>query len=171
MNVLLVVGETYCGKGYFISKLEHVFKDIKVIHTGDLIRNLVGSKKLNVNNSIVTDGAIISKALSNEIEIIISKQEPGILVLDNPMKNKSQAESILNMFNSFNIDLNKVTVLWIENRRSKLDYSSRGRIDDNMIPKKIALWKAENNELKKFLDEKHINVVNISNTDKGFLFF
>lgn len=171
MNVLLIVGETYCGKGYFISKLEHIFKDMKVVHTGNLIRDLVSSKKLKADSSVAADGTIISKALSDEIERIISKRKPGILVLDNPMKNRSQAESVLDMLSSFNIDISKVTVLWIENNRSELDYNSRGRADDSMIPKKIALWKAESGGLRMLLDEKHINVVSISNTDRGFLLF
>lgn len=170
MNTILVVGETYCGKGFFISKLEKIFHDIKVIHTGDLIRKLIENGKLKNTNNPTISGTTISNIISNELKSILSNKKPAILVLDNPIKNVDQANNVFEMLKSFNIKNKDITTLWITNKRENFDYKSRNRKDDNMIPKKMALWKTESDALRQYLEKNNINIIDIQNTDKGILF-
>lgn len=168
MNILLVCGECYAGKGMLISKLEKAFNDIKVIHVGDILRSKVKEifKDENFKNHPAIDGKIIAQIVDEKLQ---EYKDSALVVIDNPMKNIEQAEAIIEVLNKWELFSEDIKVLWVSNERSENDYSKRGRADDDLIPKKLALWKIEGPKLRKYLEDSNVTIDDIVNTDSGFL--
>lgn len=165
-DILIVCGECYCGKGMFISKLEKIFSNCYVIHIGDIIRKESEKLNFNFNKDLAISGKIIAEIIEKQILSVVGSNK--LIIVDNPMKNVDQAENILGLFEDFNM-LESVKVLWVTNARTNNDYTKRGRIDDNMIPKKLEDWKKNGSKFRKYIEKKNIPIFDIKNTDDGFL--
>lgn len=165
MNILIICGESYSGKSWFISKLGKMFSDMDVIHVGDVLRQMGFDKSLN---SASIPGDVIADVVNKRL-LEYKNNKASIVVIDNPMKNVEQAEALLKMFESWELYPEDVEVVWMTNERTVVDYSKRQRSDDNLIPQKLALWKTEGPALREFLERKNVTIVDVKNTDRGFL--
>lgn len=168
MNIIIVCGECYSGKGMLISKLEKIFSDSFIIHIGDIVRSKADKLGFDFNKQLALSGDIIAEIIDEQIFKAFCYNMSSIII-DNPMKNVEQAEAVLGMFKRLDI-LENVKVVWVSNSRTNTDYSKRGRIDDNMIPKKIEAWKKEGSKLRKYIEDNNIPIFDVMNVDEGFLF-
>lgn len=162
MNILIVCGETYSGKSWFISRLEKMLSDMKVIHTGDILRRMNFDKSLNC-------ASIPGEVIADIIDRNLHESRASVVVIDNPMKNVEQAEALLKMLERWDLQPEDIKVVWMINERTDIDYSWRKRSDDNLIPQKLALWRTEGPALREYLESRKVVIIDVKNIDRGFL--
>ena len=155
MKIICVVGECYSGKSFLIEKLTNIFQ-ATVIHLGDIFR------KKNYN-SICVDEHIVATTL---IDFCNNTPVEKNVIIDNAFKNVKQAEAVLS---SIGKEIG-ISIIWVTNKRSEVDLSSRNRIDDKNIESKLKLWKENEKDLREFLEKNNYKIQDVYNTDNGFLF-
>ena len=154
MKIICIVGQCYCGKSHFI---EHYLKRIfpcSVIHLGEYFRQ----RKF--------DGVRVSSEIfDSTVKLLLTSEEfEGTVILDNAFKDVEQAEIVLNELGTQNI-----SVLWMLDKRSNVDFKKRGREDDIYIEQKRKLWQDNADSLYQYLIDRKVDIIKVYNTDDGFL--
>ena len=148
------MGQCYCGKSHFI---EHYLKRIfhcSVIHLGEYFRQ----RKF--------DGVRVSSEIfDSTIKLLLTSEEfEGTVIFDNAFKDVEQAEIVLNELGTQNI-----SVIWMLDKRSNVDFKKRGREDDIYIEQKRKLWQDNADSLYQYLIDRKVDIIKVYNTDDGFL--
>lgn len=154
MKIICVVGECYCGKSHLLRKFERI-SDVSIIHLGDIFRK-------NKFDGVCVDEKTIANVVS---KTIMSGHFHDNIVIDNAFKTVEQAKAILKM-----APKDCISIWWVSNKRTDVDYSSRGREDDANIEAKIKLWRENETELRKYIEDNGFEIQDIYNTNEGFLF-
>ena len=154
MKIICIVGQCYCGKSHFI---EHYLKRIfpcSVIHLGEYFRQ----QKF--------DGVRVSSEIfDSTVKILLTSEEfDGTVIFDNAFKDVEQAETVLNELGTQNI-----SVIWMLDKRSNVDFKKRGREDDIYIEQKRKLWQDNADSLYQYLIDRKVDIIKVYNTDDGFL--
>lgn len=154
MKIICIVGQCYCGKSHFI---EHYLKRIfpcSVIHLGEYFRQ----QKF--------DGVrVSSEILASTIKhLLISEQFEDTIILDNAFKDVEQAEAVLKELSN-----QDVSVMWMLDKRSNVDFKKRGREDDINIEQKRKLWQNNASDLDQYLIDKKVDIIRVYNTDEGYV--
>lgn len=84
------------------------------------------------------------------------------------MKNIEQAAAVLNKLHEWELFPGDIRVIWLHNKRASFSYSSRKRVDDSLIPQKLADWKKDGAALRAYL-QQCVPIYDVHNTDEGFL--
>lgn len=154
MKVICLVGQCYCGKSHFI---EHYLKRMcscSVIHLGEYFRK---QKILGVRVS--------PDILARTIEFLLEAEHLNdTVIIDNAFKDVEQADAVLKELSSYD-----VSVIWMHDKRSFIDFKQRGREDDVNIKQKRRLWQDNANALGQYLIDKKVDVIRVYNTDKGYV--
>lgn len=154
MKIICIVGQCYCGKSHFI---EHYLKRIfpcSVIHLGEYFRQ----QKF--------DGVRVSSEIfDSTVKLLLTSPEfEGTVIFDNAFKDVEQAEIVLNELGTQNI-----SVIWMLDKRSNVDFKKRGREDDIYIEQKRKLWQDNADSLYQYLIDRKVDIIKVYNTDDGFL--
>ena len=154
MKIICIVGQCYCGKSHFI---EHYLKRIfpcNVIHLGEYFRQ----RKF--------DGVrVSSEVFDSTVKLLLTSEEfEGTVIFDNAFKDVEQAETVLNELGTQNI-----SVIWMLDKRSNVDFKKRGREDDIYIEQKRKLWQDNADSLYQYLIDRKVDIIKVYNTDDGFL--
>ena len=154
MKIICIVGQCYCGKSHFI---EHYLKRIfpcSVIHLGEYFRQ----QKF--------DGVRVSSEIfDSTVKLLLTSEEfDGTVIFDNAFKDVEQAETVLNELGTQNI-----SVIWMLDKRSNVDFKKRGREDDIYIEQKRKLWQDNADSLYQYLIDRKVDIIKVYNTDDGFL--
>lgn len=154
MKIICIVGQCYCGKSHFI---EHYLKRIfpcSVIHLGEYFRQ----QKF--------DGIRVSSEIfDSTVKLLLTSEEfEGTVIFDNAFKDVEQAEIVLNELSTQNI-----SVIWMLDKRSNVDFKKRGREDDIYIEQKRKLWQDNADSLYQYLIDRKVDIIKVYNTDDGFL--
>ena len=154
MKIICIVGQCYCGKSHFI---EHYLKRIfpcSVIHLGEYFRQ----QKF--------DGVRVSSEIfDSTVKLLLTSEEfEGTVIFDNAFKDVEQAEIVLNELSTQNI-----SVIWMLDKRSNVDFKKRGREDDIYIEQKRKLWQDNADSLYQYLIDRKVDIIKVYNTDDGFL--
>ena len=154
MKIICIVGQCYCGKSHFI---EHYLKRIfpcSVIHLGEYFRQ----QKF--------DGVRVSSEIfDSTVKLLLTSEEfEGTVIFDNAFKDVEQAEIVLNELGTQNI-----SVIWMLDKRSNVDFKKRGREDDIYIEQKRKLWQDNADSLYQYLIDRKVDIIKVYNTDDGFL--
>ena len=154
MKIICIVGQCYCGKSHFI---EHYLKRIfpcSVIHLGEYFRQ----RKF--------DGVRVSSEIfDSTVKLLLTSEEfEGAVIFDNAFKDVEQAKIILNELGTQNI-----SVIWMLDKRSNVDFKKRGREDDIYIEQKRKLWQDNADSLYQYLIDRKVDIIKVYNTDDGFL--
>lgn len=154
MKIICIVGQCYCGKSHFI---EHYLKRIfpcSVIHLGEYFRQ----RKF--------DGVrVSSEVFDSTVKLLLTSEEfEGTVIFDNAFKDVEQAETVLNELGTQNI-----SVIWMLDKRSNVDFKKRGRKDDIYIEQKRKLWQDNADSLYQYLIDRKVDIIKVYNTDDGFL--
>ena len=154
MKIICIVGQCYCGKSHFI---EHYLKRIfpcSVIHLGEYFRQ----QKF--------DGVrVSSEVFDSTVKLLLTSEEfEGTVIFDNAFKDVEQAETVLNELGTQNI-----SVIWMLDKRSNVDFKKRGREDDIYIEQKRKLWQDNADSLYQYLIDRKVDIIKVYNTDDGFL--
>lgn len=154
MKIICIIGQCYCGKSHFI---EHYLKRIfpcSVIHLGEYFRQ----QKF--------DGVrVSSEILASTIKyLLMSEQFEDTIILDNAFKDVEQAEAVLKELSNQN-----VSVMWMLDKRSNVDFKKRGREDDINIEQKRKLWQNNASDLDRYLIDKKVDIIRVYNTDEGYV--
>lgn len=154
MKIICIVGQCYCGKSHFI---EHYLKRIfpcSVIHLGEYFRQ----QKF--------DGVrVSSEVFDSTVKLLLTSEEfEGTVIFDNAFKDVEQAEIVLNELGTQNI-----SVIWMLDKRSNVDFKKRGREDDIYIEQKRKLWQDNADSLYQYLIDRKVDIIKVYNTDDGFL--
>ena len=154
MKIICIVGQCYCGKSHFI---EHYLKRIfpcSVIHLGEYFRQ----RKF--------DGVRVSSEIfDSTVKLLLTSEEfEGTVIFDNAFKDVEQAKIILNELGTQNI-----SVIWMLDKRSNVDFKKRGREDDIYIEQKRKLWQYNADSLYQYLIDRKVDIIKVYNTDDGFL--
>ena len=154
MKIICIVGQCYCGKSHFI---EHYLKRIfpcSVIHLGEYFRR----QKF--------DGVRVSSEIfDSTVKLLLTSEEfEGTVIFDNAFKDVEQAEIVLNELGTQNI-----SVIWMLDKRSNVDFKKRGREDDIYIEQKRKLWQDNADSLYQYLIDRKVDIIKVYNTDDGFL--
>lgn len=154
MKIICLVGQCYCGKSHFI---EHHLKRMcscSVIHLGEYFRK---QKILGVRVS--------PDILANTIKCLLEAEHfNDTVIIDNAFKDVEQADVVLKELSGYD-----VSVMWIHDKRSFIDFKQRGREDDVNIKQKRRLWQDNANALGQYLIDKKVDVIRVYNTDKGYV--
>lgn len=154
MKIICLVGQCYSGKSHFI---EHYLKRMfpcSIIHLGEHFRQK-GFDGVRVD----------SEVLANTIKhLLITEHFGDTIILDNAFKDVEQADAVLK-----ELDGQNVSVMWLCDKRSYVDFSKRGRDDDTNIEQKRKLWKDNSNALNHHLIDRGIDIIRVYNTDEGYL--
>lgn len=154
MKIICIVGQCYCGKSHFI---EHYLKRIfpcSVIHLGEYFRQ----QKF--------DGVrVSSEILASTIKYLLETGHfENTVIIDNAFKDVEQAESVLKELNN-----QDVSVMWMLDKRSNVDFKKRGREDDINIEQKRKLWQNNASDLDQYLIDKKVDIIRVYNTDEGYV--
>ena len=154
MKIICIVGQCYCGKSHFI---KHYLKRIfpcSVIHLGEYFRQ----QKF--------DGVRVSSEIfDSTVKLLLTSEEfEGTVIFDNAFKDVEQAEIVLNELGTQNI-----SVIWMLDKRSNVDFKKRGREDDIYIEQKRKLWQDNADSLYQYLIDRKVDIIKVYNTDDGFL--
>lgn len=154
MKIICIVGQCYCGKSHFI---EHYLKRIfpcNVIHLGEYFRK----QKF--------DGVrVSSEVFDSTVKLLLTSPEfADTVIFDNAFKDVEQAETVLNELGTQNI-----SVIWMLDKRSSVDFKKRGREDDIYIEQKRKLWQDNADALYQYLIDRKVDIIKVYNTDDGFL--
>lgn len=154
MKIICIIGQCYCGKSHFI---EHYLKRIfpcSVIHLGEYFRH----QKF--------DGVrVSSEILASTIKHLLTfEQFKNTVILDNAFKDVEQAEAVLKELSN-----QDVSIMWMLDKRSNVDFKKRGREDDINIEQKRRLWQDNASALEQYLINKEIDVIRVYNTDEGYV--
>lgn len=154
MKIICIIGQCYCGKSHFI---EHYLKRIfpcSVIHLGEYFRQ----QKF--------DGVrVSSEILASTIKyLLMSEQFEDTIILDNAFKDVEQAEAVLKELSN-----QDVSVMWMLDKRSNVDFKKRGREDDINIEQKRKLWQNNASDLDRYLIDKKVDIIRVYNTDEGYI--
>lgn len=154
MKIICIVGQCYCGKSHFI---EHYLKRIfpcSVIHLGEYFRQ----QKF--------DGIRVSSEIfDSTVKLLLTSEEfEGTVIFDNAFKDVEQAEIVLSELGTQNI-----SVIWMLDKRSNVDFKKRGREDDIYIEQKRKLWQDNADSLYQYLIDRKVDIIKVYNTDDGFL--
>ena len=154
MKIICIVGQCYCGKSHFI---EHYLKRIfpcSVIHLGEYFRQ----RKF--------DGVRVSSEIfDSTVKLLLTSEEfEGTVIFDNAFKDVEQAEIVVNELGTQNI-----SVIWMLDKRSNVDFKKRGREDDIYIEQKHKLWQDNADSLYQYLIDRKVDIIKVYNTDDGFL--
>lgn len=151
-EIICVCGPSYCGKTHFINTF---YKDEMVFHIGDYFR----SKFFNKD---VVDPDDLAAAIKKFI--FKDNKDKKTIILDNPFKNINQAIAVLDILKGCT-----VCVYIIYDKRTNIDITSRNRSDDKNIESKQIYWDAYKDEMIDYLKEKKIKIIDLYNTDYGWL--
>ena len=154
MKIICIIGQCYCGKSHFI---EHYLKRIfpcSVIHLGEYFRQ----QKF--------DGVrVSSEILASTIKHLLTfEQFKNTVILDNAFKDVEQADAVLKELSN-----QDVSIMWMLDKRSNVDFKKRGREDDINIEQKRRLWQDNASALEQYLIDKKVNVIKVYNTDEGYV--
>lgn len=154
MKIICIVGQCYCGKSYFI---EHYLKRIfpcSIIHLGEYFRQ----QKF--------DGVRVSPdILASTIKHLLETEHfEDTIILDNAFKDVEQTEAVLRELSN-----QDVSVMWMLDKRSNVDFKKRGRKDDINIEQKRKLWQDNASALDQYLLEKGVDIIKVYNTDEGYV--
>ena len=155
----LIIGPSYCGKTEFIKK-ETLIRNI--FSLGDYFRNI------RQNNSIAVSPEALKMAM---VDCMRGHEDDKIVVFDNAFKNVEQAKVAIGLLEKYR----EIEVYCIDDTRSNVDITTRGRIDDSHVEEKQQQWRDDWPELKKYLmqlyNSRKIGLTYILNTDVGFKYF
>ena len=125
-----------------------------VIHLGEYFRN---QKILGVRVS--------PEILAGTIKYLLEAEHfNDTVIIDNAFKDVEQADVVLKELSGYD-----VSVMWIHDKRSFIDFKQRGREDDVNIKQKRRLWQDNANALGQYLIDKKVDVIRVYNTDKGYV--
>ena len=154
MKIICLVGQCYSGKSHFI---EHYLKRMfpcSVIHLGEHFRQK-GFDGVRVD----------SEVLANMIKHLLETEHfEDTIILDNAFKDVEQADAVLK-----ELDGQNVSVMWLCDKRSYVDFKKRGRNDDTNIEQKRKLWEDNSDALYQYLIDRKVDIIKVYNTDDGFL--
>ena len=159
LKAILVIGPSYCGKSYFIDTVINQKAWCKVIYVGDLCR--AKSKKIGRALNHVYEASEIAEIVGAVLEN--EPNETGVWIIDNLFKTKEGIKAI------DLLHLDDVIVYLVKDVRTKVDFSSRGREDDQYIQAKREIWASEEAGILEELDRRDLVVRTVLNTDNGFL--
>lgn len=154
MKIICLVGQCYCGKSHFI---EHHLKRMcscSVIHLGEYFRqqNILGVR-------------VSPDILAGTIKCLLEAEHfNDTVIIDNAFKDVEQADAVLKELSGYD-----VSVMWMHDKRSFIDFKQRGREDDVNIKQKRRLWQDNANALGQYLIDKKVDVIKVYNTDKGYV--
>ena len=154
MKIICLVGQCYCGKSHFI---EHYLKRMcscSVIHLDEYFRQ---QKILGVRVS----PDIFARTIKCLLE---AEHFNDTVIIDDAFKDVEQADAVLKELSGYD-----VSVMWIHDKRSFIDFKQRGREDDVNIKQKRRLWQDNANALGQYLIDKKVDVIRVYNTDKGYV--
>ena len=154
MKVICLVGPCYCGKTHFIEHCLNKDGKASVIHLGQYFRQ----QKFN---GVYVGPEILAKTIDY---LFHCEHLHDTVIIDNAFKDVYQAEAVLKLFNKEDVD-----VYWMNDCRSKVDYTTRGREDDCNISGKLSLWRQNCGYLLKYLQDNNYHLVNVNNTDGGYV--
>ena len=163
MEDIFLVGPSYCGKTEFTKYLEKELGHLGIItvHVGDCIRELCKKKKKETPVTAGTD------LFYDVLEAQIIPEVLDAYIIDNAFKNKEQFNHLKEYWDYIGRDW---LVYWVEDKRTNVDFTSRGREDDDMIEKKRHLWELNKSEIWQVLTTNYPNRIRIvENTDNGFI--
>lgn len=163
MKIICLVGQCYSGKSHFI---EHYLKRMfpcSVIHLGEHFRQK-GFDGVRVDSEVLADmikhllGCLLTDGH------LVNNTAENMIVLDNAFKDVEQADAVLK-----ELDGQNVSVMWLCDKRSYVDFKKRGRNDDTNIEQKRKLWEDNSDALYQYLIDRKVDIIKVYNTDDGFL--
>ncbi len=112
------------------------------------------------------DGIRVSPdILANTIKCLLEAEHfNDTVIIDNAFKDVEQADAVLKELSCYD-----VSVMWMHDKRSFIDFKQRGREDDVNIKQKRRLWQDNANALGQYLIDKKVDVIKVYNTDKGYV--
>lgn len=154
MKVICLVGQCYCGKSHFIEHHLKRMSSCSVIHLGEYFRQ----QKFD---GVRVSSEILAKTIKHLLE---TEHLNDTVILDNAFKDVEQAEAVLKVLNVYD-----VSVMWMHDKRSYVDFKKRGREDDANIKQKRRLWQDNASALGQYLIDKEVDVIRVYNTDDGYV--
>lgn len=152
----LVVGKPYCGKTEFTKVLRRLLGTISVLKIGDYVREY----------HKVPPETISIEELTEIIEDYITCRSLPVII-DNPAKTAEQMRAVVNLLNEHGRDYE---IIWINDHRTCVDFTKRGRSDDIFLEKKQKLFDEEEQGILQAALKSGRQIIPVYNTDKGFLF-
>ena len=131
-----------------------------VIHLGEYFRQK-GFDGVRVDSEVLANTI---KHLRCQWQLSTDEHFEDTIILDNAFKDVEQADAVLKELDSQN-----VSVMWLCDKRSNVDFKKRGRDDDTNIEQKRKLWEDNSNALNHYLIDKGIDIIRVHNTDEGYL--
>ena len=132
-KVIIIIGPPGCGKGTQINLIEDKFP-LQVLEMGNILRNI--SEENNKESRFIKSYLLKGKLLPDEyvldiVENFILKSKKEILFFDGFPRYLSQAKSMENIFNKYNINKYFALEIKIKNSEVLKRLKIRGRADDN----------------------------------------
>ena len=125
-----------------------------VIHLGEYFR------QQNFDGIRVSPD-ILARTIKHLLE---TENLENTVILDNAFKDVEQAEEVLKVLNNYD-----VSVMWMHDKRSFVDFKQRCREDDGNIKQKRRLWQDNSSALGQYLIDKEADVIRVYNTDDGYV--
>ncbi len=125
-----------------------------VIHLGEYFRQ----QKFD---GVRVSSEVLAKTIKHLLE---TEHFEDTVILDNAFKDVEQAEAVLKELNNY-----EVSVMWMHDKRSYIDFKQRGREDDGNIKQKRRLWQDNASALGQYLIDKEVDVIRVYNTDDGYV--
>lgn len=156
---IFLVGPSYCGKSE-LCKIIGRFVALNEVHVGDCVRRRYERWNEEVPMKISCDD------LADIIRDNIMYGHSNII--DNAFKDPCQASKVLEMYEEWK---RPFAIIWIDDNRTNIDFTSRGRADDDRIAAKREDWNKFSAELWELLSTKYKDFLTVvENTNEGFVF-
>lgn len=156
---IFLVGPSYCGKSELCKIIEQ-FVAANEIHVGDCVRKRYEKWGEEVPMKISCDDLV--DIIRENIMFGHSN------IIDNAFKDPCQASKVLEMYDEWK---RSFSIIWINDKRTNVDFTSRGRADDDRVIAKRKDWNKFSKELWTLLSTKYKDFLTVvENTNEGFVF-